>query len=120
MLRDAKPDLTALTDFPMPIRPNPAALLRRSSCVLIAVDDEWQGGDRRFLSWESMALLNRRHASPRNPHTTADTTPRKEIAATAESVLIAEHYATSCSTPGGAISTPAHLCNEPSRPARPD
>jgi hypothetical protein len=40
------------------IFPNPAALLRLSACVLIEAHDEWQDQDRRYLSEESMALLN--------------------------------------------------------------
>ncbi|MDP9434472.1 MAG: hypothetical protein M3P93_04460, partial [Actinomycetota bacterium] len=35
-----------------------AALLRLASCVLIEAHDEWQDSDRRYLSEESMALLN--------------------------------------------------------------
>jgi putative transposase len=33
-------------------------MLRLSACVLIEAHDEWQDGDRRYLSEESMALLN--------------------------------------------------------------
>jgi putative transposase len=40
------------------IFPNPDALLRLSACVLIEAHDEWQDSDRRYLSEESMALLN--------------------------------------------------------------
>jgi putative transposase len=84
LLLDAKPDLTAFADFPLPhwrkiwstnplerlnrevkrrtdvvgIFPNPASLLRLSACVLIEAHDEWQDGDRRYLSEGSMALLN--------------------------------------------------------------
>lgn len=84
LLRDAKEDLTAYADFPhahwrklwstnpierlnrevkrrtdvVGIFPNTAALLRLSACVLIEAHDEWQDGDRRYLSEESMALLN--------------------------------------------------------------
>jgi putative transposase len=110
MLIDAKADLTAFADFPLPhwrkiwstnplerlnrevkrrtdvvgIFPNPAALLRLSSCVLIEAHDEWQDSDRRYLSEESMALLN-----PPPPTVLEATktppakTTRKEIAATA-------------------------------------
>ena len=40
------------------IFPNTDALLRLSACVLIEAHDEWQDSDRRYLSEESMALLN--------------------------------------------------------------
>ena len=84
LLREAKADLTAFADFPQahwrkiwstnPIErlnrevkrrtdvvgifPNVDALLRLSACVLIEAHDEWQDSDRRYLSEESMALLN--------------------------------------------------------------
>jgi putative transposase len=106
MLLDAKADLTAFADFPLPhwhkiwstnplerlnrevkrrtdvvgIFPNPAALLRLSSCVLIEAHDEWQDSDRRYLSEESMALLNPPAPTFLEPK---KTNPRKEIAATA-------------------------------------
>jgi putative transposase len=110
MLLDAKTDLTAFADFPLPrgrkiwstnplerlnrkvkrrtdvvgIFPNPAALLRLSSCVLIEAHDEWQDSDRRYLSEESTALLNPPAPTVLEPKTaTRHTTPRKEIAATA-------------------------------------
>jgi len=106
MLTDAKADLTAFADFPhahwrkiwstnplerlnrevkrrtdvVGIFPNPAALLRLSSCVLIEAHDEWQDSDRRYLSEQSMALLNPPAPTVLEPKTT---TPRKEVAATA-------------------------------------
>ena len=106
MLLDASADLTAVRDFPLPhwrkiwstnplerlnrevkrrtdvvgIFPNPAALLRLSSCVLIEAHDEWQDSDRRYLSEESMALLNPPAPTVLEPK---NTSPRKEIAATA-------------------------------------
>ncbi len=110
MLLDAKTDLTAFSDFPLPhwrkiwstnplerlnrevkrrtdvvgIFPNPAALLRLSACVLIEAHDEWQDSDHRYLSEESMALLNPPAPTVLEPRkNTTDTTPRKEIAATA-------------------------------------
>jgi putative transposase len=39
------------------IFPNPAALHRLSSYVLIEAHDEWQVSDRRYLSEGSMAML---------------------------------------------------------------
>ena len=84
LLLAAKADLTAFADFPQAhwrkiwstnplerlnrevkrrtdvvgIFPNTDALLRLSACVLIEAHDEWQDSDRRYLSEESMALLN--------------------------------------------------------------
>ena len=110
LLRDAKADLTAFSDFPrahwqkiwstnplerlnrevkrrtdvVGIFPNPAALLRLSSCVLIEAHDEWQDSDRRYLSEESMALLNPPPPTllePRKP--TSTKTTRRQITATA-------------------------------------
>ncbi len=110
MLLEAKTDLTAFSDFPLPhwrkiwstnplerlnrevkrrtdvvgIFPNPAALLRLSSCVLIEAHAQWQDNDRRYLSEESMALLNPPAPTVLEPKaTTTKTAPRKEIAATA-------------------------------------
>ncbi|GAA3877568.1 hypothetical protein GCM10022381_20080 [Leifsonia kafniensis] len=37
--------------------PNPAALLRLAGAVLVEQHDEWQAGDRRYLSEASMAAL---------------------------------------------------------------
>jgi len=66
------------------IFPNPAALLRLSSCVLIEAHDEWQDSDRRYLSEESMALLNPPAPTVLEPKTSPSTkTKRREIAATA-------------------------------------
>ena len=66
------------------IFPNPAALLRLSSCVLIEAHDEWQDSDRRYLSEQSMALLNPPAPTVLEPKTPSPSTnPRKEIAATA-------------------------------------
>ncbi len=105
MLLDAKTDLTAFADLPLPhwrkiwstnplerlnrevkhrtdvvgIFPNPAALLRLSSCVLIEAHDEWQDSDRRKLSEESMALLNPPAPTLLEPKTTTTkTAPRKD------------------------------------------
>ena len=110
MLLDAKADLTAFADFPhghwrkiwstnplerlnrevkrrtdvVGIFPNPAALLRLSSCVLIEAHDEWQDSDRRYLSEESMALLNPPAPTTLEPKSsTPNKTTRRGIAATA-------------------------------------
>ena len=110
LLLDAKADLTAFADFPQAhwrkiwstnplerlnrevkrrtdvvgIFPNPAALLRLSACVLIEAHDEWQDSDRRYLSEESMALLNPPAPTVLEAKKTAPAkTSRKQIAATA-------------------------------------
>ncbi len=83
MLRDAAEDLLAFTAFPpshwkkiwstnplerlnkeikrrtdvVGVFPNPDALLRLAGAVLIEAHDEWQTGDRRYLSEASMATL---------------------------------------------------------------
>jgi len=102
MLLDAKTDLTAFADFPLTrgrkifstnslerlnrevkrrtdvvgIFPNPAALLRLSSCVFIEAHDEWQDSHRRYLSEESTALLNPPAPTVLGPKTaTRHTTP---------------------------------------------
>ncbi len=101
LLREAKADLTAFADFPhahwrkiwstnpierlnrevkrrtdvVGIFPNTAALLRLSACVLIEAHDEWQDLDRRYLSEESMALLNPPPATVLQPQPTPSATP---------------------------------------------
>ena len=83
MLRDAADDLLAFTAFPpghwkkiwstnplerlnkeikrrtdvVGVFPNPEALLRLAGAVLVEAHDEWQTGDRRYLSEASMDLL---------------------------------------------------------------
>jgi putative transposase len=110
LLLNAKPDLTAFSDFPrahwqkiwstnplerlnrevkrrtdvVGIFPNSAALLRLSACVLIEAHDEWQDSDRRYLSEESMALLNPPEPTLLEPKTpTPAKTTRRQITATA-------------------------------------
>ena len=111
LLRDATADLTAFADFPQAhwqkiwstnplerlnrevkrrtdvvgIFPNTAALLRLAACVLIEAHDEWQDSDRRYLSEESMALLNPPAPTvlEQRPTTPTPDITRKEIAATA-------------------------------------
>jgi putative transposase len=83
MLREAAEDITAFADFPpahwkkiwstnplervnkeikrrtdvVGVFPNPTALLRLAGSVLIETHDEWQVGDRRYLSENSMAQI---------------------------------------------------------------
>jgi len=59
------------------IFPNAKALLRLAGCVLIEAHDEWQSGERRYLSEASMALLTPPEPTllPAPPlHVDADTT----------------------------------------------
>jgi putative transposase len=95
LMDEAKTEVTAFTDFPRPhwqkiwstnplervnkeikrrarvvgIFPNPAAVIRLVGAVLADMHDEWQAGDRRYLSETSMALLN----------TASDTEPNAAI-----------------------------------------
>jgi putative transposase len=51
--------------------PNPEALLRLAGAVLVEAHDEWEAGERRYLSEGSMALLatpaQGRRRSPHQP-----------------------------------------------------
>jgi len=51
--------------------PNPEALLRLAGSVLAEAHDEWQAGDRRYLSEGSMALLAARTIDPEEVATPA-------------------------------------------------
>ena len=84
ILREAAQDITAFADFPpahwkkiwstnplervnkeikrrtdvVGVFPNPVALQRLAGAVLIETHDEWQVGERRYLSEGSMALID--------------------------------------------------------------
>ncbi|MCW2135477.1 transposase [Arthrobacter sp. VKM Ac-2550] len=47
--------------------PNPAALLRLAGAVLVEQHDEWEAGDRRYLSEASMAELKAMDTTPAAP-----------------------------------------------------
>ena len=51
--------------------PNPAALLRLAGSVLVETHDEWQVGERRYLSEGSMALLDNPAEHPKEVATPA-------------------------------------------------
>ena len=93
MLGDARDDVLAFTGFParhwrqiwstnpmervnkeikrrtdvVGVFPNPAALLRLAGAVLVEQHDEWEAGDRRYLSEASMAELKAMNTTPATP-----------------------------------------------------
>ena len=97
MLHEAADDITAFAGFPLghwkkiwstnPLErlnkeikrrtdvvgvfPNPEALLRLAGAVLVEAHDEWQVGERRYLSEGSMALLANAAGNPKEVATPA-------------------------------------------------
>ncbi|WP_226761875.1 transposase, partial [Arthrobacter sp. SO3] len=93
MLGDARDDVLAFTGFParhwrqiwstnpmervnkeikrrtdvVGVFPNPAALLRLAGAVLVEQHDEWEAGDRRYLSEASMTELKAMNTTPATP-----------------------------------------------------
>jgi putative transposase len=97
MLHEAAEDITAFAAFPLShwkkiwstnplerlnkeikrrtdvvgVFPNPEALLRLAGSVLVEAHDEWQAGERRYLSEGSMTLLATMAANPKEVATPA-------------------------------------------------
>jgi putative transposase len=97
MLHEAADDITAFASFPLShwkkiwstnplerlnkeikrrtdvvgVFPNPEALLRLAGAVLVEAHDEWQVGERRYLSEGSMALLANAAGNPKEVATPA-------------------------------------------------
>lgn len=97
MLEDAGEDITAFRHFPVAhwrqiwstnplervnkeikrrtdvvgVFPNPAALLRLAGAVLVEQHDEWDAGDRRYFSEQSMKLLTEQNEEVAIPELTA-------------------------------------------------
>ncbi len=97
MLHEAADDITAFAGFPLShwkkiwsasplerlnkeikrrtdvagVFPNPEALLRLAGAVLAEAHDEWQAGERRYLSEGSMALLANAAGNPKEVATPA-------------------------------------------------
>jgi hypothetical protein len=85
------------------IFPNTDALLRLAACVLIEGHDEWQDSDRRYMSEESMALLNPPPATGLQPRASIDEFLARSAQATAYPTQRGASRATSYTTPRAAI-----------------
>ncbi|MEC5181792.1 hypothetical protein RCH07_003161 [Arthrobacter sp. CG_A4] len=65
LLKDSIP-MRTWTDV-VGVFPSPAALLRLAGAVLVEQHDEWEAGDRRYLSEASMAVLTAINTAPAEP-----------------------------------------------------